>query len=54
MKKYICPNCGFISRFKTEKYDRNKRRCKNCGCKQVYSTKIVLKSMMRIEMLSSK
>lgn len=45
MKKYICPNCGFVSMFKTTKNGR-KRTCNNCDT-QVYNSKVVLASMMR-------
>lgn len=50
MKKYICPNCGFISRRMTKK-ERKRRICKNCGCTQVYDSKKVLESMMRMDIL---
>lgn len=45
MRKYICPNCGFRYSFQTHK-DGRKRSCKNCGCKQVYSSKAVLESII--------
>lgn len=48
MRKYICPNCGFRYSFQTQKH-RVKRSCKNCGCKQVYNSKKVIESMMRME-----
>lgn len=50
MRKYICPNCGFRYAFQTHK-DGRKRSCKNCGCKQVYSSKAVLETIMRLELL---
>ena len=45
MRKYICPNCGFRYSFQTHK-DGRKRSCKNCGCKQVYSSRAVLESII--------
>lgn len=44
MKKYICPNCGFLTRFKTRKIEYQ-RRCKNCTA-QVYSSTAVLESVL--------
>ena len=52
MRKYICPNCGFRYSLQTHK-DGRKRSCKNCGCKQVYSSKAVLETIMRLELLKS-
>ena len=52
MEKYICPNCGFKRGFRTQK-DGDARYCKNCGT-QVYTSKVVLASMMRIHVLSNK
>lgn len=53
MRKYICPNCGFRYRFQTRKNGR-KRSCKNCGCEQVYSSKVLFESMMRMELQKEK
>lgn len=50
MKKYICPNCGFRYSWQTKKYGK-KRSCKNCGCKQVYKSIVVIESMMRIDVM---
>lgn len=49
MEKFICSNCGFINRLRTTKNGK-KRYCNNCGV-QVYNSKVVLESMMRIELL---
>lgn len=49
MKKYICPNCGFTTGLRTVK-DAHKRTCKICNA-QVYNSKKVLASIMRIELL---
>lgn len=49
MEKFICSNCGFVNRFRTTKNGK-KRYCNNCGV-QVYNSKVVLESMMRIELL---
>lgn len=50
MKKYICPNCGFKYGVETTKNSKA-RICNNCGA-QVYTSKVVLESMMRLEILS--
>lgn len=50
MRQYISPNCGFRYSFQTKK-EGKKRLCKNCGCKQVYSSKVVLESMMRMDIM---
>ena len=52
MKKYVCPNCSFKGRFETRK-DVKHRLCKNCGA-QVYSSKVVLESVLRIDILKNK
>lgn len=52
MKKYICPNCGFKGRFETQKHGRH-RQCKNCNA-QVYSSKVILESMLRTDILKNK
>lgn len=49
MEKYICSNCGFVNSFRTTKKGK-KRYCNNCDV-QVYSSKVVLESMMRLELL---
>ncbi len=51
MKKYICPNCGFKSLYQTAKQDK-RRLCNNCLC-EVYKSKIVLESMMRVDILNN-
>lgn len=56
MKKYICANCGFRSRIKTEtvltETGVKRHRCKNCGC-IVFTSKKVLESMMRLDMVKN-
>ena len=52
MKKYICPNCGFKGRLETRKDGRH-RWCKNCNT-QVYSSKVILESMLRTDILKNK
>lgn len=49
MRKYICSNCGFRYSFQTKK-DGKKKLCRNCNCK-VYNSKVVLESMMRMELM---
>lgn len=49
MEKFICSNCGFVNRLRTTKSGK-KRYCNNCGA-QVYNSKVVLESMLRIELL---
>ena len=57
MKKYICPNCGFVSRFNTSKVNidnnRHKHICKTCKA-NVYKSEIVLESMIRMNILTEK
>lgn len=56
MKKYICANCGFRSRIKTETVLTENgvklHRCKKCGC-IVFTSKKVLESMMRLDIMNS-
>lgn len=52
MKKYICPNCGFKTRFQTSKKG-NARLCNNCKT-QVYSSETVLASMMMFDIQRGK
>ena len=52
MRKYICPNCGFRYTWQTKK-NGIKRPCKNCGA-QVYSSRVVLQSMMMLYIISEK
>lgn len=52
MKKYICPNCGFKRGLETKK-DGKHRWCKNCNA-QVYSSKVVLESVLRTDILENK
>ena len=51
MKKYICPNCGFIRRYET-KDKKLHRKCKNCGA-FVYNSKAVLEAIMKCDVLST-
>ena len=51
MKKYICPNCGFIRRYETKDKELQ-RKCKNCGA-FVYNSKVVLEAMVKCDVLST-
>ena len=51
MKKYICPNCGFVRRYET-KDKKLHRKCKNCGA-FVYNSKVLLEDFMRCDILST-
>lgn len=51
MKKYICPNCGFVRRYQTKDKELQ-RKCKNCGA-FVYNSKVVLEAMMKCDVLST-
>lgn len=57
LKKYICPNCGFVNRFRTKKISiddkRHKHICKNCKA-DVYKSRVVLQSIMRMDVLKNK
>jgi len=57
MKKYICGNCGFRSRFQVKDIKRDDgtihHRCCNCDA-VVFPTKLVLQSMMRGYMIDKK
>lgn len=50
MKKYICTNCGFRHKFQTQRIQPNKRLCKRCET-QVYSSNVVLESLLRLDIL---
>ena len=51
MKKYICPNCGFVRRYQTKDKELQ-RKCKNCGA-FVYNSKVVLEAIMKCGVLST-
>ena len=51
MKKYICPNCGFVRRYQTKDKELQ-RKCKNCGA-FVYNSKVVLEAIMKCDVLST-
>lgn len=57
MKKYICPNCGFVGRMSTKKVQiegkRHKHVCKKCNA-DVYNSKVVLQSELRMHILQQK
>lgn len=55
VKKYICCNCGFRSRFQTtaiKDLGHVYHKCNNCDAK-VYSSKTVLESMMRMDIIKA-